>query len=128
MTEKSRSEKETLGQLNRKNIQDRIQDLLPYYCSKTDSIDELAHHIAYDFHMNPHTIRYFYLPMFITVGVLLENNGHIACNATKDGLTEEQLNQELQEENEMRSQLGKKPISTEEWKKIRSKRIKPIQA
>ena len=127
MTEKPRSGKQTLGQLNRKNIQERIQESLPYYCSKTDDIDELAHYVAYDFHMNPHTIRYFYLPMFITVGVLKDINGHVTCNATSDGLTEKELQDELDEENAQRNQLGKPRVSLEEWKKMRSERFKPFK-
>jgi single-stranded DNA-specific DHH superfamily exonuclease len=128
MTEKPKSGKQTLGQLNRKNIQERIEELLPYYCSKTDDIDELAHYISYDFHMNPHTIRYFYLPMFITVGRLQDVNGHITCIATEDGLSEKNLQEELKEENEQRSKLDKSPLTLEEWKKKRTQRFKPIQS
>jgi hypothetical protein len=127
MSKATRSGKQTLGQINRKSIQERIEELLPYYSSKTDDIDELAHYIAYDFHMNPHTIRYFYLPMFITVGVLRDINGHITCNATEDGLTEKELQEELEEENEQRSQLGKPRVTLEEWKNMRSERKKPLE-
>ncbi len=118
--------KQTLGQDNRENIQDRIQELLPLYLQKTDDLDELSHFIAYDFHMNPHTIRYDYLPMFITVGALIYNNGHLSINATTDGLSEKDLLEELTEENENRAQLGKPKVSLEEWRKMRSKRRKPL--
>lgn len=45
---------------------------------------------------------------------------------TEDGLTEEQIQEELQEENENRNELGKPPVSLEEWKRGRSKRFKPV--
>lgn len=45
---------------------------------------------------------------------------------SEDSLTEQEIVEELEEENEMRNQLGKKPLSLEEWKKTRPKRLKPL--
>jgi hypothetical protein len=50
----------------------------------------------------------------------------LSARATEDGLTDKQLKEELEEENEQRNKLGKKPLSLEEYVKIRSKRIKPL--
>jgi hypothetical protein len=41
-------------------------------------------------------------------------------------LTDEQLREELQEENEQRSKLGKPRVSLEEWKEKRAKRLKQV--
>jgi hypothetical protein len=41
-------------------------------------------------------------------------------------LTDAELREELEEENEQRSKLGKPKVTLEEWKQMRSKRTKPI--
>ena len=41
-------------------------------------------------------------------------------------LTDEQLREELQEEDEQRSKLGKPKVSLKEWKEMRSKRLKQV--
>jgi hypothetical protein len=73
--------------------------------------------------------------MFVTVGVLeYDNEGilHLTAKGKKlqtseYGLTEDQLKEELQEENEERNRLGKPPVSFEEWNKKHQKRIKPLK-
>ena len=42
-------------------------------------------------------------------------------------LTDEQLREELEEENEQRSKLGKPRVILKEWKEKRSKRLKPVE-
>jgi hypothetical protein len=58
----------TKGQQNRKQIVEKIEDALPKYCPNT--LDKLADFIAYEFYLSPYTVRYTYLPMFVTVGRL----------------------------------------------------------
>jgi hypothetical protein len=58
----------TKGQTRRKQIRETIESNLSRYCP--DTIDRLADRIAYDYNLSPYTVRYTYLPMFITVGVL----------------------------------------------------------
>jgi hypothetical protein len=41
-------------------------------------------------------------------------------------LTDEQLREELEEENEQRSKLGKPKIGLKEWKEKRVKRVKQV--
>jgi hypothetical protein len=43
-------------------------------------------------------------------------------------LTLEELREELDEENENRSKLGKPRVSLEEWKRMRSKRKRPLES
>lgn len=123
---------ETRGQQSRKMIRQQIESELEKYCP--NPINKLADLIAYDFNLSPYTVRYTYIPMFITVGILEFNHDNLVVlsakgkglQTTEDGLTEEQFNQEFEEENEQRNKLGKPPLSLEEWKKMRSKRLKPI--
>jgi hypothetical protein len=58
----------TRGQQSRKTIRESMIASLPKYCPT--SIDKLADFIAFEFNMSPMTIRYAYLPMFLTVGIL----------------------------------------------------------
>jgi len=58
----------TKGQSNRKQIRETIESHLSDYCP--DVLDRLADRIAYDYNLSPYTVRYTYLPMFITVGRL----------------------------------------------------------
>jgi hypothetical protein len=106
--------------------------LLSKYTPNT--LDKIANLIAFDLYLSPYTVRYTYLPMFVDVEVLepcgdgiynLSAKGK-GLQTTEDGLTEEQVKEELEEENEQRSKLGKPKVSLEEWKAIRSKRIKPV--
>jgi len=58
----------TKGQSRRRQIRETIEADLPNFCP--DTIDRLADRIAYKYNLSPYTVRYTYLPMFITVGVL----------------------------------------------------------
>ena len=124
---------ESKGQQIRKNIRLGIEQALAKYCPNT--IPKMANLIAYDFNLSPDTLRYNYLPMFIDAGILELNQYSLYAlsakgqhlQTTEDGLTDEQIQEEIAEENEKRSQLGKPKVSFEEWKKLRSKRLKPIQ-
>jgi hypothetical protein len=124
---------ESKGQQIRKNIRLAIEQALAKYCPST--ISKMANLIAYDFNLSPDTLRYNYLPMFVDAGILELNQDNLYAlsakgkhlQTTEDGLTDEQLKEEINEENEHRSQLGKPKVSLEEWKKMRSKRLKPIQ-
>ena len=123
---------ETRGQEARKNIKLAMLGQLGKYCP--NSFHRMANLIAFDFNLTPDTVRYNYLSMFIEAGILEYNdNNQLDLSAkgkhfqtTEDGLTDQQLTEELEEENENRNKLGKKPISLEEWKKMRSERFKPI--
>jgi hypothetical protein len=125
---------ESKGQQIRKNIRLAIEQALGKYCPNT--ISRMANLIAYDFNLSPDTLRYNYLPMFIDAGILELNHDNLYAlsakgqhlQTTEDGLKEEQFQEELNEENEHRNQLGKPPISFEEWKKMRPKRLKPVKA
>lgn len=122
---------ETKGQTNRKNIQQSILKSLAKYCPAT--YRKMASLIAFDFHLSPDTIKYRYLDMLLDVGILeYDSEGFLHLTArgkklqtTENGLTEEDLTDELKEENENRNKLGKPPVSLEEWKKKRLKRFKP---
>jgi hypothetical protein len=121
----------TRGQQSRKTIQESIIASLPKYCPI--SIDKLADYIAFEFNMSPFTIRYGYLPMLVTVGIL-EPIGNGCVRISEKGneminrgdLTDKELKEELEEENAQRSKLGKPKVSLEEWKAMRTKRTKPI--
>jgi hypothetical protein len=52
----------------------------------------------------------------------IPNDAEMPCE-----LTEEQLREELEEENDQRNKLGKPRVSLKEWKEKRSKRLKPIK-
>ena len=54
-------------------------------------------------------------------------DAHFFDDMTSDGLTEEEVKEELQEENEHRAELGKPKVSLEEWKKLRAKRKRPLE-
>jgi hypothetical protein len=124
---------ETRGQQARKNIQISILGVLRKYCPNTYS--KMANLIAFDFHLTPDTVRYNYLSMFIDAGILEYNSDQMLVlsptgqrfQTTEDGLTEEQLKEELEEENDQRNKLGKPRVSLKEWKEKRSKRLKPIK-
>lgn len=124
---------ESRGQQIRKRIQEQVEGRLSKYCP--NPFNKMANLIAYDFHLCPDTLKYNYLPMFIDAGILEYNHDNMlilsakgkSLQTTEDSLTDDQLKEELQEENENRNRLGKNPVSIEEWKKIRSKRIKPLQ-
>lgn len=122
----------TKGQQNRKEIHQSIEGSLAKFCPNT--LDKIANLIAYDLYLSPYTVRYTYLPMFVDVGVLEPVGNSVydlsakgkQLQTTEDGLTEEQVKEEIEEENEQRSKLGKPKVSLEEWKSMRSKRIKPV--
>jgi hypothetical protein len=124
---------ESKGQQIRKNIRLGIEQALSRYCPNT--ISRMANLIAYDFNLSPDTLRYNYLPMFIDAGILeLNQDSLYALSAkgkrlqtTENGLTEKELQEELDEENVQRNRLGKPMISLEEWKKMRSKRLRLIK-
>ena len=61
-----------------------------------------------------------------TANALIEDSRYLD-GMTEDGLTEDDLQTELDEENEMRAQLGKHRVTLEEWKKMRIKRKKPVE-
>lgn len=119
---------ETHGQQNRKRIKEQVEHNLSKYCPNT--FNKMANLIAYDFNLCPDTLKYSYLPMFIDAGILEYNHDNLlvlsakgkGLQTTEDGLTDEQLQEELKEENEHRD----RPISLEEWKKKRPKRFKPL--
>ena len=123
---------ETRGQTSRKNIQQSLLNVLDKY--SPNFYRKMANLIAFDFHLSPDTVKYRYLDMFLDNGILeYDSEGFLVLTAkgkalqtTEDGLTKEQLAEELQEENENRNKLGKPPLSLEEWKKKRQKRIKPL--
>jgi hypothetical protein len=123
---------ESKGQQIRKNIRLGIEQALSKYCPNT--ISRMANLIAYDFNLSPDTLRYNYLPMFIDAGILeLDQDNLYTLSAkgkglqtTRNGLTDKELREELEEENNQRTQLGKPRVSLEEWKRIRSKRLKPV--
>jgi hypothetical protein len=52
----------------------------------------------------------------------IPNDAEMPCE-----LTEEQLREELEEENDQRNKLGKPKIGLKEWKEKRSKRLKPLK-
>lgn len=124
---------ETRGQQARKNIQITMLGVLSKYCPNNYS--KMANLIAFDFNLTPDTVRYNYLSMFIDAGILeYDNNRMLVLSAkgqnfqtTEDGLTEKDVQNELEEENEQRSKLGKPRVSLEEWKKKREKRLKPVK-
>lgn len=125
---------ESKGQQIRKNIRLAIEQALSKYCPNT--ISRMANLIAYDFNLSPDTLRYNYLPMFVDAGILELNHDNLYTlsargqhlQTTRDGLTDAQLQEELAEENDSRSRLGKPRVSFEEWKKMRPKRLKPVLA
>jgi hypothetical protein len=124
---------ESKGQQIRKNIRLAIEHSLAKYCPNT--IPKMANLIAYDFNLSPDTLRYNYLPMFIDAGILELNQDNLFDLSAKgkhsqpieDGLTEEEVNHEIEEENEKRAELGQHKVSCEEWKAIRARRLKPLQ-
>jgi hypothetical protein len=124
---------ETHGQQNRKRIREQIEHVLGKYCPNT--FNKMANLIAYDFNLCPDTLKYSYLPMWIDVGILEVNSDNLyvlsakgqGVQTTEDGLTDEQLKEELEEENDQRNKLGKPRVSLKEWKEKRSKRLKPIK-
>jgi hypothetical protein len=121
------------GQQIRRNIRQEMESQLYKYCPNTFSV--IAYRIAYDFNLTPDTVKYNYLIMFIANGILVRTEDGLldlsargkALQTTEDGLTDEDLQQELNEENENRSKLGKPRVSLEEWKKMRSRRQKPLE-
>jgi hypothetical protein len=122
----------TQGQQNRKEIRQQIESVLKKYVPET--LSGMANLIAYDFNLSPYTLKYNYIPMFIKVGILEYDGDNLLVlsakgkkiQTTKDGLSEKELQEELIEENENRNKLGKPRLSLEEWKKLRSKRMKPL--
>lgn len=124
---------ESRGQQIRREIRKHIEASLGKYCPNT--LAKMSNLIAYDFNLTPDTLRYNYLPMFVDAGILEYNHDNLlvlsakgkGLQTTEDGLTEQELAKEFQEENENRNQLGRKPLSFEEYVKMRGKRIKPLQ-
>jgi hypothetical protein len=124
---------ESKGQQIRRNIRSAIEGALNKYCPNT--LPKMANLIAYDFNLSPDTVRYRYLPMFIDAQVLEYNHDTTLTlsakgkqvQTTEDGLTEEELQDELEEENENRNKLGKPRVTLQEWKKMRTKRKKPLK-
>jgi hypothetical protein len=123
---------ESKGQQIRKRIREQVESQLSKYCPNT--FNKMANLIAYDFNLCPDTLKYNYLPMFIDAGILEFNHDNMVVlsakgqrlQTTTDGLTDKDLQEELEEENENRVKLGKPKISLEEWKKMREKRKKPL--
>jgi hypothetical protein len=123
---------ESKGQQNRKNIRMAVEHSLSNYCPNT--YNRMANLIAYDFNLCPDTVKYSYLSMFIEAGILEYNHDNQLdlsakgkkIQTTSDGLTVEDLQKELDEENESRNRLGQKPVTLEEWKQMRSRRFKPL--
>jgi hypothetical protein len=74
-----------------------------------------------------------YLESCLSWGIMELDDGNLIFKGIPNGaempceLTEEQLREELDEENEQRNKLGKPRVSLEEWKEKRSKRWKPIK-
>jgi len=58
----------TKGQLNRRSIREKMESELEKYCPNT--ISRMANLIAYDFNLAPDTVKYSYLFMFISKGIL----------------------------------------------------------
>lgn len=124
----------TRGQTSRKIIRMEIEKNLAKYLPMEYS--KLANLIAYDYNLSPYTVRYTYLPMFLDAGIIqVGSDGKVyltqkgeEMQVTVNGLTKQQLIEELQEENERRAQLGKPPVSFEEWLQIRRKRFKPLES
>lgn len=124
---------ESKGQRIRKRIRETVENQLHKYCPNT--FNKMANLIAYDLNLTPDTIRYNYLPMFIDAGILEYDNDNMVVltakglkvQTTEDGLTEQQLREELDEENENRAKLGQHKVTLEEWKETRSSRIKPLK-
>jgi len=125
---------ESRGQIIKKNITKAMEGQLHKYVP--NPFNRMANLIAYEFNLTPDTVRYNYLNMFIENGILIHtNNGELDLSAkgktlqtTDDGLTDEDLKEELEEENENRAKLSKPKVSLEEWKKMRSRRKKPVEA
>jgi hypothetical protein len=97
--------------------------------TENEWIDKLATRCS----LSTRKIRENYLKPLITEGIVAwEGNGHIRFVGIPDNavmpceLTPEQLKQELEEENEQRNMLGKPKVSEEDWRKSRSKRLKPL--
>jgi hypothetical protein len=73
-----------------------------------------------------------YLESCLSWGILELDDGVLNFRGIPDEaeipteLTAEQLREELAEENDQRSKLGKPKVSLKEWKEMRSKRFKPI--
>ena len=102
----------TKGQQNRKEIHERILFLLSKYTPNT--LDKIANLIAFDLYLSPYTVRYTYLPMFVDVEVLepcgdgiynLSAKGK-GLQTTEDGLTEEQVKEELRRGKRAKKQTG----------------------
>jgi hypothetical protein len=111
-----------------------MEGSLSKYCPNTFS--RMAYLIAYDYNLTPDTVKYNYLTMFIENGILTHTeNGLLdlsekgkALQTTEDGLTEQELRQEYEEEIQSQTESGKKPkVTFEEWKKNRPKRFKPLE-
>jgi len=62
----------TKGQINRRNIREKMESELEKYCPNT--ISRMANLIAYDFNLAPDTVKYSYLFMFISKGILYKTN------------------------------------------------------
>lgn len=124
---------ESKGQQIRKRIRETVENQLSKYCPNT--FNKMANLIAYDLNLTPDTIKYNYLPMFIDAGILEYNNDNMLIltakgqqiQTTEDGLTEQQLKEEFEEENDCNKQLGKPEITLEDWKHQRKTRIKPVK-
>lgn len=95
----------------------------------SDWIDKLANRSS----VSTRKIKEDYLQPLITEGILeFSGRGYIKFiglpkNAEKVlELSEKQLMEELEEENEKRAELGQKKLTLEDWKKMRSRRFKPL--
>jgi hypothetical protein len=62
----------TKGQQNRESIKEKMESELKEYCPNT--IPRMANLIAYDFNLAPDTVRYSYLFMFISKGILYKTS------------------------------------------------------
>ncbi|MCJ7633558.1 hypothetical protein MUP77_14370 [Candidatus Bathyarchaeota archaeon] len=98
--------------------------------SEHEWIDKLANRCS----LSTRKIRENYVEPLVTDGILeWTGNGRIRFVGIPENavmpceLTEQQLQEELEEENENRAKLGQHKLTLKEWKKKRSLRIKPLE-
>jgi hypothetical protein len=98
--------------------------------AENEWIDKLANRCS----LSIRKIHENYLQPLITEGILTwTGNGRIRFVGIPENavmpceLTEQQLQEELDEENENRAKLGQHKVTLKEWKKMRSPRMKPLE-
>lgn len=62
----------TKGQVRRRNIREEMESELGKYCP--NPLNRMINLIAYDFNLAPDTVRYSYVYMFISKGILYKTN------------------------------------------------------